>query len=178
MSLVADCEQAADIVDRLKASLQEQGDFHKDDELSSILCMLKSPLFHQLLTLQKSLHKLKEVSETQPITEDSFDFSSSGELHLHPSYGHRYSDDDINSDTATLNLRQAYQNNAISTYNYNIEFQRAIEKSAKDREIETIKLFKPDNSSLGFSVVGLKREDKGELGIFVQDIQPGGIAAK
>ena len=40
-----------------------------------------------------------------------------------------------------------------------------------------IDLFKPEGSSLGFSVVGLKSEHKGELGIYVQDIQPHGIAA-
>jgi len=39
-------------------------------------------------------------------------------------------------------------------------------------------LFKPEGSSLGFSVVGLKSQDKGELGIFVQEIQPYGVAAR
>jgi len=37
-------------------------------------------------------------------------------------------------------------------------------------------LFKPENTSLGFSVVGLRSEEHGELGIFVQEIQPTGIA--
>ena len=41
-----------------------------------------------------------------------------------------------------------------------------------------IRLYKPDGSSLGFSVVGLKSEHKGELGIYVQEIQPQGIAGK
>ncbi len=41
-----------------------------------------------------------------------------------------------------------------------------------------IKLFKPEGSSLGFSVVGLKSAHKGELGIYVQEIQPQGIAGK
>ena len=39
-------------------------------------------------------------------------------------------------------------------------------------------LFKPEGSSLGFSVVGLRSEQRGELGIYVQGIQPTGIAAK
>ena len=39
-------------------------------------------------------------------------------------------------------------------------------------------LFKPEGSSLGFSVVGLRSEKRGELGIYVQGIQPTGIAAK
>lgn len=44
------------------------------------------------------------------------------------------------------------------------------------REIQTIKLQKPATGGLGFSVVGLKSENRGELGIFVQDLQPGGVA--
>ena len=32
--------------------------------------------------------------------------------------------------------------------------------------------------SLGFSVVGLRNKDRGELGIFLQEIQPNGIAGR
>ena len=52
------------------------------------------------------------------------------------------------------------------------------EAAAQGREIKYLGLFKPDGSSLGFSVVGLKSEHKGELGIYVQEIQPHGIAAQ
>jgi multiple PDZ domain protein len=41
-----------------------------------------------------------------------------------------------------------------------------------------LQLFKPEGSSLGFSVVGLRSEDRGELGIYVQEIQPAGIAGR
>ena len=44
------------------------------------------------------------------------------------------------------------------------------------REVEHITLEKQTDSSLGFSVVGLESDNRGELGIFVQDIQPGTIA--
>ena len=37
-------------------------------------------------------------------------------------------------------------------------------------------LYKPEGGSLGFSVVGLRSEHQGELGIYVQEIQPEGIA--
>ena len=36
--------------------------------------------------------------------------------------------------------------------------------------------FQPNGKSLGFSVVGLRSEHLGELGIYVQEIQPEGIA--
>lgn len=54
----------------------------------------------------------------------------------------------------------------------------AIDNASQGREIIYINLFKPEGSSLGFSVVGLKSEHKGELGIYVQEIQPHGIAAQ
>lgn len=49
--------------------------------------------------------------------------------------------------------------------------------SAKQgRLVETIELIKPLSGGLGFSVVGLKSENRGELGIFVQEIQEGSVA--
>jgi len=51
-------------------------------------------------------------------------------------------------------------------------------EAAQGREVKYIKLYKPEGSSLGFSVVGLKSAHKGELGIYVQEIQPQGIAGK
>ncbi|QQP49022.1 Multiple PDZ domain proteinlike, partial [Caligus rogercresseyi] len=42
--------------------------------------------------------------------------------------------------------------------------------------IKHIKLHKEEGHSLGFSVVGLRSEFKGELGIYVQEIQPEGLA--
>ena len=50
--------------------------------------------------------------------------------------------------------------------------------AAKEAELKYIRLYKPEGSSLGFSVVGLKSENKGELGIYVQEIQPHGVAGK
>ena len=59
-----------------------------------------------------------------------------------------------------------------TTPGYDEELQRVIESAAQGREVEVLKLFKPEKQSLGFSVVA----NQGETGIFVQDIQPGGIA--
>ena len=47
---------------------------------------------------------------------------------------------------------------------------------ANGREVEHITLEKQQDSSLGFSVVGLESDNRGELGIFVQDIQPDTVA--
>ena len=56
--------------------------------------------------------------------------------------------------------------------------RQIVETAAQGRELKYIRLYKPDGSSLGFSVVGLNSEFKGLLGIYVQEIQPHGIADK
>ncbi|GIX82325.1 multiple PDZ domain protein [Caerostris darwini] len=71
-----------------------------------------------------------------------------------------------------------YVLSAITTESYAEEFQRTIDQGAQGRDIHTLQLFKPEGSSLGFSVVGLRSEQKGELGIFIQEIQPNGIAGR
>ncbi|OAD58092.1 Patj like protein [Eufriesea mexicana] len=64
----------------------------------------------------------------------------------------------------------------ITTTTYVKEFKKVIEAAARGRQIFTVQLYKPEGTSLGFSVVGLRSKDKGELGIFLQEIQPNGIA--
>lgn len=44
------------------------------------------------------------------------------------------------------------------------------------RFVTHVELEKPVSGGLGFSVVGLKSENHGELGIFIQEIQPGSVA--
>lgn len=44
------------------------------------------------------------------------------------------------------------------------------------RYVTHVELEKPQSGGLGFSVVGLKSENHGELGIFIQEIQPGSVA--
>lgn len=46
----------------------------------------------------------------------------------------------------------------------------------KGRYVTYVELQKPASGGLGFSVVGLKSENRGELGIFIQEIQPGSVA--
>ncbi|KAL8570737.1 hypothetical protein ACOMHN_039171 [Nucella lapillus] len=179
MSLVLDSQTAAGYLERLQAQLWETGDHSRDDDIASIICMLHSPLFLQLLNLQESFQDLSHLSASQPLTEDAFDFSPSGELILRDEVTETHTANDVSA-ASTLSLRPSYvgPGSAISTHSYNIEFQRSLERAAKGRQTETVCLYKPENTSLGFSVIGLKDEEDEELGIYVQDIQPAGIAAK
>ncbi|NXL95016.1 MPDZ protein, partial [Alectura lathami] len=56
------------------------------------------------------------------------------------------------------------------------DFEQLIRSMSQGRPVETIELVKPLSGGLGFSVVGLKSENRGELGIFVQEIQDGSVA--
>ncbi|XP_042733367.1 multiple PDZ domain protein isoform X7 [Lagopus leucura] len=56
------------------------------------------------------------------------------------------------------------------------DFEQLIRSMSQGRPVETIELIKPLSGGLGFSVVGLKSENRGELGIFVQEIQEGSVA--
>eukprot|EP00105_Crassostrea_gigas_P032814 XP_011455964.1 PREDICTED: multiple PDZ domain protein isoform X3 [Crassostrea gigas] len=177
MSLIDSTEQAVEYVEHLQTRLWDQGDHSMDDDLTSLLAMMESPLFRQILNLQESLQELKQVTQTYPVTEDNFEITYSGQLILNmPPNG--VPPNQTLSDNAAAFSSEENLKAIATTPGYDEEFQKTIERVAKGREVETIKLFKPENMSLGFSVVGLKGENNEETGIFVQDIQPGGIAAR
>lgn len=149
----------------------------------SIMAMLDSSLFHQLLTLQESLTELKQVTNTYPVNDDTFEISATGELILNMPPDSINSSNHHDQQVGDTNLGSTFNytgaENTIVTPGYDLEFQRALERASQGREMEIIKLFKPENSSLGFSVVGPKRmENQTNVGIYIQEIQPGGIAAR
>lgn len=142
--------------------------------------MLDSPLFTQLVTIQDSLEQLKTLLAQRPLGTEDFDFDpSSGELIVEPK------DEDWDSggpqDAYTpgaSSMESVSQSYPLGTAPASSDIAKTVELAAQGRKVKSIVLQKEENSSLGFSVVGLKSEHRGELGIFVQQIQPGGIAAK
>ncbi|XP_035769455.1 multiple PDZ domain protein [Neolamprologus brichardi] len=101
-----DTQRALQAVERLQAKLKERGEVPTEEKLSLLKSVLQSPLFHQILALQKSVQHLRD----------------------------------------------------------------------QGRYVTHVDLQKPVSGGLGFSVVGLKSENRGELGIFIQEIQPGSVA--
>ena len=77
--------------------------------------------------------------------------------------------------TSTLQAAEK-QDQSSNRLGFDPQLQNVVDEAAEGRPVSVITLFKPDGKSLGFSVVGLKSEHKGELGIYVQEIQPEGIA--
>jgi len=56
----------------------------------------------------------------------------------------------------------------LSQFCLGLDLDQFIEATAQGRETELVELFKFPSEGLGFSVVGLRSEHRGDLGIFVQ----------
>uniref|UniRef100_A0AAQ6A7S8 Multiple PDZ domain protein n=1 Tax=Amphiprion ocellaris TaxID=80972 RepID=A0AAQ6A7S8_AMPOC len=153
MRRLADTQRALQAVERLQAKLKERGEVPTEEKLSLLKSVLQSPLFHQILALQKSVQHLKD----QVNTFIYFFFN----LLVKPNGGHvSYSD-----------IPAATHINGKTE-----EFENIIRSMAQGRYVTHVELQKPVSGGLGFSVVGLKSENRGELGIFIQEIQPGSVA--
>uniref|UniRef100_A0A8C2X373 Multiple PDZ domain protein n=1 Tax=Cyclopterus lumpus TaxID=8103 RepID=A0A8C2X373_CYCLU len=160
MRRLADTQRALQAVERLQAKLKERGEVPTEEKLSLLKSVLQSPLFHQILALQKSVQHLKD-QESVPVSSGS-DLSDHAAA-VKPNGGHvPYSD---TSDSTLINGKASCD-----------EFEHLVNSMAQGRCVTHVDLQKPESGGLGFSVVGLKSENRGELGIFIQEIQPGSVA--
>uniref|UniRef100_A0A665XEY4 Multiple PDZ domain crumbs cell polarity complex component n=1 Tax=Echeneis naucrates TaxID=173247 RepID=A0A665XEY4_ECHNA len=153
MLVTVDTQRALQAVERLQAKLKERGEVPTEEKLSLLKSVLQSPLFHQILALQKSVQHLRDqvIDPGDHITVVKPDGS-------HVSYSNVSASPQINGKTAPE------------------EFEHIIQSMAQGRYVAHVELQKPVSGGLGFSVVGLKSENRGELGIFIQEIQPGSVA--
>ncbi|CAD5115308.1 DgyrCDS4296 [Dimorphilus gyrociliatus] len=117
-------------------------------ELRSLIWLLDSVLFKKTTHIQDSLQELKRTSIENH--------------HL------TANDFDISTDGSYISLLNEEKD----------DFQTRIRKLAGNRETYSVKLYKKENSSLGFSVIGLQDPQTLNFGTFVQDISPFGPAAQ
>ncbi|XP_068569487.1 multiple PDZ domain protein isoform X2 [Cebidichthys violaceus] len=155
-----DTQRALQAVERLQAKLKERGEVPTEEKLSLLKSVLQSPLFHQILALQKSVQHLRD--------QESVPVSSGSDLSDHvaavkPNGGH-VAISDVSPSTL-INGKTSCE-----------EFELLVNAMAQGRCVTQVDLQKPESGGLGFSVVGLKSENRGELGIFIQEIQPGSVA--
>ncbi|NWS42890.1 MPDZ protein, partial [Probosciger aterrimus] len=179
MITATDTHRALQAMERLQEKLRDRGDIANEEKLSLLKSVLQSPLFNQILNLQTSVQQLRDQVNITPCIH------SSGEL---PQLLHH------GANTGSLPLNESYllaqQNgspaNVLEASVRSItpqingkssdDFEQLIRNMSQGRLVETIELTKPLSGGLGFSVVGLKSENRGELGIFVQEIQEGSVA--
>ncbi|KAM4611696.1 multiple PDZ domain protein [Polymixia lowei] len=155
-----DTQRTLQAVERLQAKLKERGEVPTEEKLSLLKSVLQSPLFHQILALQKSVQHLKDQGSTPSSLEGDFIDPVTA---VKPNGGH-LSYPDI-STVPHINGKPAPE-----------EFEHTILSMAQGRYVGHVELLKPVSGGLGFSVVGLRSENRGELGIFIQEIQPGSVA--
>ena len=150
MSIVcADFERSYQVLERVNSKLCSSN-AHVD--VVNVLSLLGSPLFSHLVDIDLSLTQLANLTHSCPqVTENN------------------------NSQLDSKILRSnSSDEEELSKESLEVQIQAA----ARYKTTQVIELYKAENASLGFGVVGLRSELLGELGIFVQEIQPGSIAAK
>ncbi|XP_008583365.1 PREDICTED: multiple PDZ domain protein-like, partial [Galeopterus variegatus] len=171
-----DKNRALQAAERLQAKLRERGDIANEDKLSLLKSVLQSPLFSQILHLQTSVQQLKDqvntaTSSTLSVEYGHIPYLSSAVISTLQNESFLLSPHNGNLEALTgssiphINGKPACD-----------EFDQLIKNMAQGRHVEVFELLKPPCGGLGFSVVGLRSENRGELGIFVQEIQEGSVA--
>ncbi|NXM61672.1 MPDZ protein, partial [Illadopsis cleaveri] len=175
-----DTHRALQAMERLQAKLRDRGDIANEEKLSLLKSVLQSPLFNQILSLQTSVQQRREQVNITPSIHSSGEFPqllhhgvNMGSLPLNESYLLAQQN---GSPTDVLEASMRSITPQINGKFSNDDFEQLIRNMSQGRLIETIDLIKPLSGGLGFSVVGLKSENRGELGIFVQEIQEGSVA--
>ncbi|XP_078225207.1 multiple PDZ domain protein isoform X19 [Callithrix jacchus] len=183
-----DKNRALQAAERLQTKLRERGDVANEDKLSLLKSVLQSPLFSQILSLQTSVQQLKDQAD-DPAHQDlmtmvniSTSATSNTEYahipHLSPAVIPTLQNESFLLSPNNGNL-EALTGSGILHINGKPacdEFDQLIKNMAQGRHVEVFELLKPPSGGLGFSVVGLRSENRGELGIFVQEIQEGSVA--
>nr|DBA28120.1 TPA: hypothetical protein GDO54_008526 [Pyxicephalus adspersus] len=172
--------RALQAVERLHKKVRERGDVANEEKLCLLKSVLQSPLFNQILNLQSSLQHIRDQANVIPsgsLVTEVAQISSYGSNSL----------SSVQNDSSSLTQQNGSQFSSEETVipptpptingkTSSDEFDQIIKKMAQGRHIEVLDMVKPSSGGLGFSVVGLKSENQGELGIFVQEIQEGSIA--
>ncbi|XP_064357648.1 multiple PDZ domain protein isoform X9 [Dromaius novaehollandiae] len=175
-----DTHRALQAVERLQAKLRDRGDIANEEKLSLLKSVLQSPLFNQILNLQTSVQQLRDQVNITPSIHTTSEFPQL--LHHGVSVGsspHNESYLLAQQNGSTANALEASMKSVTPQINgksSSDDFEQLIRNMSQGRLVETIELIKPLSGGLGFSVVGLKSENRGELGIFVQEIQEGSVA--
>ncbi|XP_036782534.2 multiple PDZ domain protein isoform X3 [Manis pentadactyla] len=171
-----DKNRALQAAERLQVKLRERGDVANEDKLNLLKSVLQSPLFSQILNLQTSVQQLKDQVNTATSAVSNAEYAHIPHLStavISPLQNESFLLSPNNGNPEALTGSGSLHTNGKSVYE---EFDQLIKNMAQGRHVEVFELLKPSCGGLGFSVVGLRSENRGELGIFVQEIQEGSVA--
>ncbi|NXI50462.1 MPDZ protein, partial [Chloroceryle aenea] len=180
MIIATDTHRALQAMERLQAKLRDRGDVANEEKLSVLKSVLQSPLFNQILNLQTSVQQLRDQVNITPSIHPVGEFPQL--LHHGVNRGslpHNESYLLAQQNGSPANVLETSMRSVTPQINGKFssdDFEQLIRNMSQGRLVETIELIKPLTGGLGFSVVGLKSENRGELGIFVQEIQEGSVA--
>ncbi|XP_064295172.1 multiple PDZ domain protein isoform X24 [Phalacrocorax carbo] len=180
MIIATDTHRALQAMERLQAKLRDRGDIANEEKLSLLKSVLQSPLFNQILSLQTSVQQLRDQVNIMPSIHSTGEFPQL--LHHGVNVGslpHNESSLLAQQNGSPANVLEVSMRSITPQLNGKTsteDFEQLIRNMSQGRLVETIELIKPLSGGLGFSVVGLKSENRGELGIFVQEIQEGSVA--
>ncbi|XP_045028457.1 multiple PDZ domain protein isoform X3 [Daphnia magna] len=195
MPVTSDAKRALALLERVqqRVATNDEGNgvaSQVQADLDLLTSLLQNPVLRNILKLEDSLEELNQHLVHHPsLLPSDFDIDKTGTLVVNQNIlqTHRR----ISSKTKGGKSSPALSNASSSkqstvspeTHKREVdktaaEFQQSILQAAAKREIIAIQLNKPEGQSLGFSVVGLRSDHKGDLGIFVQEIQPTGIAGR
>ncbi|CAK6434028.1 unnamed protein product [Pipistrellus nathusii] len=171
-----DKTRALQAAERLQAKLRERGDVANEDKLNLLKSVLQSPLFSQILNLQTSVQQLKD--QVNIATSAISNVECTHIPHLSPAVITTLQNESFLSsqNNGNLEVLTASGTPTINGKTACDEFDQLIKNMAQGRHVEVFELLKPPCGGLGFSVVGLRSDNRGELGIFVQEIQEGSVA--
>ncbi|XP_071456750.1 multiple PDZ domain protein isoform X6 [Marmota flaviventris] len=171
-----DKNRALQAAERLQAKLRERGDVANEDKLSLLKSVLQSPLFSQILNLQTSVQQLRDQVSIATSTTSSVEYAHIPHLSSATIPTVQNESLLLTSNNGNLEAFTGPGTPHINGKSACDEFDQLIKNMAQGRHVEVFELLKPPCGGLGFSVVGLRSENRGELGIFVQEIQEGSVA--
>ncbi|CAG0884006.1 unnamed protein product [Cyprideis torosa] len=150
-----------------------------NDDLELLLSALQSPFLNEIIGVQDSLRDVEDTFAKHPsLVSDDFQVQGKRLRLLNPPL------------PSPANELPVEGGGAVGGHHFHggrhVGVQPDVEPSAlsewqaragRGRQVFVLTLKKPPGATLGFTLVGLKSHVHGELGIYVQEIQPGGLAA-
>ncbi|CAJ1059603.1 inaD-like protein [Xyrichtys novacula] len=172
----AERQQVLGALERLQAKLVQREEWTHSETMGNLRETLQSPLLNHILTLQHSIKQLRnQLSGMPPDTRSDISFSKKGQLIMSAI------SPPGSSAPPTLSASSSILTNGSSPPIHQSPppsdvLQKWIHAAAKGRHTERVGLNRPVSGGLGFSVVGLNPAGSSSQGVFVKQIQPGGLA--